>query len=121
MSELQSASNTGPTANSTPVEDPQKASQFVAKTENQQQLYIDFASDAPPVLSTGSQLAEGGNKSEIQVVKKPDPRQQWINTDPTKPHYCKLCDFNMESMEVGLFWVQKSATSAKSANCIYSL
>ena len=107
MSEFHSASNTGPAANSTPVKDPLKTSQTVATTENQQQLYIDFASDTPPVLPTGSQLAEGGNKSEIQVVKKPDPRQQWINKDPTKPYYCKLCDFNMDSMEVSLFWFRQ--------------
>lgn len=103
MSELQPASTSAPT-NSTSTEATQNASQIVEKTENKQHLYMDFASDIPPVLPTDSQLAGDGIKPDGQVARKVDPRQQWINKDSTKPYYCKLCDFNMDSMEVGAFW-----------------
>lgn len=99
MSELEPASTSAPT-NSTSTETTQNASEIPLKSENQQHLYMDFASDVPPVLPTDSQLGGDGIKPDSQVVRKVDPRQQWINKDSTKPYYCKLCDFNMESMEV---------------------
>ena len=68
----------------------------------QEQLYIDFASDAPPIISQTGTSAAGANDSSSQP-KRVDPRQEWINTDKTKPYYCKLCDYNMDSMEVGAF------------------
>ena len=103
MSELEPASTSAPT-NSTSTETTQNASEIPVKSENQQHLYMDFSSDIPPVLPTDSQLGGEGIKPDSQVVRKVDPRQQWINKDSTKPYYCKLCDFNMESMEVGAFW-----------------
>lgn len=103
MSELEPASTSAPT-NSTSTETTQNASEIPVKSDNQQHLYMDFSSDIPPVLPTDSQLGGDGIKPDSQVVRKIDPRQQWINKDSTKPYYCKLCDFNMESMEVGAFW-----------------
>lgn len=104
MSELEPASTSAPT-NATSTETTQNASEIIpAKSENQQHLYMDFSSDIPPVLPTDSQLGGDEIKPDSQVVRKVDPRQQWINKDSTKPYYCKLCDFNMESMEVGAFW-----------------
>ena len=103
MSELEPASTSAPT-NSTSTETTQNDSEIPVKSENQQHLYMDFSSDIPPVLPTDSQLGGDEIKPDSQVVRKVDPRQQWINKDSTKPYYCKLCDFNMESMEVGAFW-----------------
>lgn len=95
--------STSSTENSAPPGDPQNVSQVVVKKENQENLYIDFASDTPPVgLAASQQLTNENSNNAAGPVKKVDPRQQWINTDRAKPYFCKLCDFNMESMEVSV-------------------
>ena len=104
MSDLETTSALPATGNLTPVEAPQHVAQVVVKNEKQEQLYIDFASDALPVglASSSTQISTEGTTNTEGPTKRIDPRQQWINTDRTKPYYCKLCDFNMETMEVSV-------------------
>ena len=103
MSELETTPSMPATENSTPVGEPQEVAQVIVKTEKQDEMYVD----TPLVGGAGlTQISQDGNNTEGQP-KKIDPRQQWINTDRTKPYYCKLCDFNMDSMEVGVFWKKK--------------
>lgn len=104
MSDLETTSALPTTGNLTPIEAPQLVAQVVVKNEKQEQLYIDFASDALPVglASSSTQISTEGTTNTEGPAKRIDPRQQWINTDRTKPYYCKLCDFNMEAMEVSV-------------------
>ena len=78
--------------------------------EKEDQLYADFPSGALPV-SSQSQPA-GTSSTDVHTntnqTKRVDPRQDWINTDKTKPYYCKLCDYNMDCMEVGSFFSSKT-------------
>lgn len=91
--------------NTVPVEDPDLVTETQVVNDEQvkqDQLYIDFASDAPPVsIQTG--VSAGDN-----LAKRIDPRQEWINTDKTKPYFCKLCDYSMDCMEVGAFFQLKT-------------
>lgn len=74
--------------------------------EKQNQSYVDFPSDAPPVSSQNQPAGTSGTGvyTNANQTKRIDPRQDWINTDKTKPYYCKLCDYNMDCMEVGAFF-----------------
>lgn len=77
--------------------------------EKEDQLYADFPSDALPV-SSQNQPAETSSTdvyTNASQTKRVDPRQDWINTDKAKPYYCKLCDYNMDCMEVGAFFSSK--------------
>ncbi|KAL9966409.1 hypothetical protein ACROYT_G024475 [Oculina patagonica] len=93
--------NVSAAENTVPTEDPNLVTEAQVVNEeqiNQEQLYIDFASDTPPVTSqTG--VPAGGDQSSSNLAKRIDPRQEWINTDKTKPYFCKLCDYNMDCME----------------------
>ena len=102
--QLETTSALPTTGNFTPIEDPQHVAQVVVNNEKQEQLYIDFASDALPVglASSSTQITTEGTANTEVPAKRIDPRQQWINTDRTKPYYCKLCDFNMETIEVSV-------------------
>ena len=79
-------------------------------TEKEDQLYADFPSDALPVSSQNQPA--GTSSTDVHTnanqTKRVDPRQDWINTDKTKPYYCKLCDYNMDCMEVGVFFSSKT-------------
>lgn len=77
--------------------------------EKQNQSYVDFPSDAPPVSSQNQPAGTSGTGvyTNANQTKRIDPRQDWINTDKTKPYYCKLCDYNMDCMEVGAFLTPK--------------
>ena len=112
MSELQNTSALATTGSSTTVEDPQLGAQAEVEKGKHEQLYIDFASDALPVgLASSTQMSEISTEDTTSTggpPKKIDPRKQWINTDRLKPYYCKLCDFNMETMEVGVVWKKPS-------------
>ena len=70
--------------------------------ERQDQLYAGFPSDA----ASSQNEPEGTSATVVNAnqTKRVDPRQDWINTDKTKPYYCKLCDYNMDCMEVGAFF-----------------
>ena len=92
--------NTIPTVDPNLVTESQVVNEEQGKQEH---LYIDFASDAPPVTTQNSQTAASSN----QLPKRIDPRQEWINTDKTKPYFCKLCDYNMDCMEVGALFDSK--------------
>ena len=74
--------------------------------EKEDQLYADFPGDALPVSSQNQPA--GTSSTDVHTnanqTKRVDPRQDWINTDKTKPYYCKLCDYNMDCMEVGSFF-----------------
>ena len=76
------------------------------ETEKQDQSYVVFPSDAAPVSTQNQQAGTSGTAvyTNANQAKRIDPRQDWINTDKTKPYYCKLCDYNMDSMEVGVFF-----------------
>ena len=84
--------------NSAPLEQPPNVSQERnVKEEAKEHLNSDVSSGIAPV---GLNSTTVGASNSTDPTKKVDPRQQWINTDRTKPYYCKLCDFNMETMEV---------------------
>ena len=72
--------------------------------EKQDQSHADFPGDAPAVSSQNQPEGTSGTASQ---TKRVDPRQDWINTDRTKPYYCKLCDYNMDCMEVSAFFNSK--------------
>ncbi|XP_068740918.1 uncharacterized protein [Montipora capricornis] len=83
--------------NSAPLEQPPNVSQEInVKEEAKEHLNSDVSSGIAPV---GLNSTTVGASNSTDPTKKVDPRQQWINTDRTKPYYCKLCDFNMETME----------------------
>ncbi|XP_015766664.1 PREDICTED: uncharacterized protein LOC107345464 [Acropora digitifera] len=78
--------------NSVPLEQSQNLQEVQVKEEPKEVLCGDVSRDTIPVVVKETP----GNSEESGKV---DPRQQWINTDETRPYYCKLCDFNMETME----------------------
>ena len=84
----------------------------VVKEEQEKQdesSYADLTSDALPG-SSQNQLAGTsgpGVSTNSNETRRVDPRQNWINTDKTKPYFCKLCDYNMDCMEVGAFFISK--------------
>lgn len=95
MSNFPGAASVVPTVeNSVPLEQSQNFQEVQVKEEPKEVLCGDVSRDTIPVG-----VKETAETSE-ESGKKVDPRQQWINTDETRPYYCKLCDFNMESMEV---------------------
>ena len=95
MSNFPGAASVVPTVeNLVPLEQSQNFQEVQVKEEPKEDLCGDVSRDTMPVG-----VKETAETSE-ESGKKVDPRQQWINTDETRPYYCKLCDFNMESMEV---------------------
>ena len=87
--------------------------------EKQDQLYADFPSDALPVSSQNqpAETSGTGAYTNANQTKRVDPRQDWINTDKTKPYYCKLCDYNMDCMEVGAFFNSKIEIKLRQPLC----
>lgn len=84
----------------------------VVKVEQEKQdesSYADFPSDALPGSSQNQLASTSGTgvSTNANETKRVDPRQNWINTDKTKPYFCKLCDYNMDCMEVGAFFISK--------------
>lgn len=81
-------------------EDPGKQEQLYISpvlTQNTQQGAINSTSPSDTVVV---------NNTAVTQAKKVDPRQEWLNSDNTKPYFCKLCDFNMDCMEVGAYFFQ---------------
>jgi len=84
----------------------------VVKVEQEKQdesSYADFPSDALPGSGQNQLAGTSGTgvSTNSNETKRVDPRQNWINTDKTKPYFCKLCDYNMDCMEVGAFFISK--------------
>ena len=88
--------------------------------EKEDQLYADFPSDALPVSSQNQPAGTSSTdvNTNVNQTKRVDPRQDWINTDKTKPYYCKLCDYNMDCMEVGAFFSSKTEIKLRQINFV---
>ena len=110
MSDLQTGSNASPVASF--AEQPSQNSQLVVKAESggTSQLYMEFTDDTPPppqatTLVQISNMTDSFSASQsTSVIKqeRPDPRKEWINSDPRNPYYCKLCDYSMDCMDVSM-------------------
>ena len=74
------------------------------KEEPKENLYIDAANAEQPEIIQPSQAGT--------QPKRVDARQDWINTDKTKPYFCKLCDYNMDCSEVCTLSVPASYLAA---------